>query len=120
MGAGIVSTFVIHLVRRIEENRVWQLADECAVSGQFDGWRHIEFELYDRGFHLAPFFLDDESVRARLDRTCANARNSRSSVWTEISRLSSDLKQHASERLGIDLILQWAHDQVRFGSTAFR
>jgi hypothetical protein len=120
MAAAIVSAFVTSLVRRVEENRIWQLADECAVSGQFDGWRHIEFELSDRGFRLAAFFLDDESVRARLDRTCANARNNQSSVWTEISQLSFDLKQHASQRLGIDLISRWAHDQVGFGSTAFR
>ena len=120
MGAGIVSTFVTSLVRRLEENRIWQLADECAISGQFDGWRHIEFELSNRGFRLAALFLDDESVRARLDRTCANARNSRRSVWTEISRFSSHLKQQASERLGIDLIWQWTHHQARFGSAAFR
>jgi hypothetical protein len=120
MGAGIVSTFVTSLVRRLEENRIWQLADECAISGQFDGWRHIEFELSNRGFRLAALFLDDESVRARLDRTCANARNSRRSVGAAILRLSSDLKEHASERFGIDLIWQWTHNQARFGSTAFR
>jgi hypothetical protein len=120
MAAAIVSALLTSLVRRVEENRIWQLADECAVSGQFDGWRHIEFELSDRGFRLAAFFLDDVGVRARLDRTCANARNSRRRVWTGISRVSSDLKQRASERVGVDLIRQWASDQVRFGSTAFR
>ena len=119
MAAAIVSAFVTSLVRRLEENRIWQLADECAISGQFDGWRHIEFELSNRGFR-AGLFLDDESVRARLDRTCANARKSRRSVWAAILRFSSDLKQHASERFGIDLIWRWTHNQVRFGSTAFR
>jgi hypothetical protein len=120
MAAAIVSTFVTSLVRRIEENRIWQLADECAISGDFDGWRHIEFELSERGFPLASYFLDDESVRARLDRTCANARSTRTSFWSAASRLTSELKDQARERLGIDLISRWTRDQVSFGSRAFR
>ena len=120
MSVGIVSTLVTRFVRRIEENRIWQLADECAISGQFEGWRHIEFELSNRGFRLAPYFLDDESVRARLDQTCANARIARTSFWSAASRLTSELKDTARERLGIDLISRWTRDQVSFGSRAFR
>ena len=120
MVAGIASMLAAVIVRRIEENRIWQLADECAVSGQYDGWRHIEFELSDRGFRLAAHFLDDENVRARIDRTCANARKSRTSVWAAALRLSSDLKHFAGERLSIDSTWRWTHHQVSSNSNAFR
>jgi uncharacterized protein RhaS with RHS repeats len=73
--------------------------------------------LSDRGFRLAAHFLDDASVRARIDRTCANARSTRTSVWAAGLQLSSII-DHANKRFDIDAMWRWTHDQRSFGSNA--
>ena len=107
MATGIVSTIVAVIVWRVEENRVWQLADECAVSGRCNGWQDVEFELCNRGFYLAPRFLDNDCVRARLDRTCSNAQIKHGNIWRAVLQLNADIRR-------------WAHDQVSSGSNARR
>ena len=53
---------------------MWELASELARSGQHSGWLSIEQELRMLGYSRARQLLDDENVRHRLDRECAEAR----------------------------------------------
>ena len=64
-------------ISRAKEERMWRLADEMARSGDYTGWWSIEVELRSRGFSRARYLLDDERIRERLDRLCADARKDR-------------------------------------------
>jgi hypothetical protein len=57
-----------------KEERMWQLADELADSGDYQGYQAIEWELRSRGYPRARSLMDIESVRQRYDERCAKAR----------------------------------------------
>ena len=67
-------------VSREKEKRMWQLADELARSGAHDGWHSIELELRERGYGRARQLLDQEHIRERLDRMCAESKKERSNA----------------------------------------
>ncbi len=56
------------------DKHIFSLADKLAQSGEHTGWWDIEVELRVRGFTRARLLLDDEQIRERLDRMCAEAR----------------------------------------------
>lgn len=62
-------------VSRSKENRMWRLADQLARSGEYQGYQPIEWELRSLGYTRARQLLDDEQIRERLDRLCAEARD---------------------------------------------
>lgn len=57
-----------------KEERMFQLADELARSGEYSGWLQIEQELRSRGYPRARSLLDIPAIRERLDCECAKAR----------------------------------------------
>ena len=59
---------------RAKEERMWKLAHEMAQSGEFSSWHIIEALLRAGGYPRARYLLDNERVRERLDRMCAQAR----------------------------------------------
>ncbi len=61
-------------VSRVRDDVMWALAYNLAQSGEYAGWWAIEVELRGQGFSRARQLLDDEKIRARLDRMCAEAR----------------------------------------------
>ncbi len=61
-------------VSRVRDDVMWALAYNLAQSGEHAGWWAIEVELRGQGFSRARQLLDDEKIRARLDRMCAEAR----------------------------------------------
>lgn len=60
---------------RAKEERMWDLANRLAKSGECTGLLQIEWELRERGYSRARQLLDDERTRERLDRMCAKARS---------------------------------------------
>ncbi len=62
---------------RAKEERMWDLADKMARSGEYSNWLSIEWELRSRGYIRAHQLLDDEWIRDRLDRLCDAAREIR-------------------------------------------
>lgn len=58
---------------RERDEHMWHLASKLALSGQYQGWLPIEWELRACGYTRARYLLDDERTRERLDRKCANA-----------------------------------------------
>ena len=62
---------------RRKEDRMWTLAYEKARSGHYGGWRDIEVELRYLGYPRARQWLDNEQIRERLDRMCAEAKKRR-------------------------------------------
>jgi hypothetical protein len=60
-----------------KEERMWNLADEMARSGNYIGWLEIEWELRSLGYGRARQLLDDERIRERLDRICAESRKAK-------------------------------------------
>lgn len=49
-------------------------AEEYARSGQYSGWRAIEFQLRSEGWNEAREFLDNECTRERLDQICKDSQ----------------------------------------------
>ena len=61
-------------ISREKEERMWRLAYKMARSGEYIGWHLIEVELRSMGYSRARQLLDDDSIRDRLDRMCAEAQ----------------------------------------------
>jgi hypothetical protein len=59
---------------REKDERMWELADKLARSGEFSGWLPIEQELRSLGFFRARQLLDDERIRQRLDSISTEAK----------------------------------------------
>ena len=64
-------------ISREKEERMWTLAYEMARSGEYGGWWDIEVELRYLGYPRARQLLDNEQMRERLDRMCAEAQKRR-------------------------------------------
>ncbi len=64
-------------ISRQKEERMWALAEKFAKSGDYIGWWDVEPKLRSLGYSRARSLLDNEGVRARLDRICTEARESR-------------------------------------------
>ena len=62
---------------RQKEMRLWALAEKFAESGDYVGWWDIEPKLRSLGHSRVRSLLDNEGVRAKLDRICAEARKNR-------------------------------------------
>ena len=65
------------LVSKDRDERMWALAYKLADSGDYLSWWHIEVELRTQGYSRARQLLDDEAIRAELDRLCTNAQKER-------------------------------------------
>ncbi len=61
-------------VSRVRDDVMWALAYNLAQSGEHAGWWALEVELMGPGFSRARQVLEDDKIRARLDRMCAEAR----------------------------------------------
>jgi hypothetical protein len=66
-------------ISRQKEERMWALTEKFGKSGDYIGWWDIEPKLRSLGYPRARALLDNEGVRARLDRICNEARKSRMS-----------------------------------------
>ena len=64
-------------ISRQKEERMWALAEKFAKSGDYIGWWDVEPKLRSLGYSRARSLLNNEGVRARLDRICTEARESR-------------------------------------------
>ena len=59
---------------RVRDERAMTLAREFADSGKYLSWWFIEVELRSLGYRRARYLLDDEHIRAELDRRCQAAQ----------------------------------------------
>jgi hypothetical protein len=64
-------------ISRQKEERMWTLAEKFAKSGDYIGWWDIEPKLRSLSHFRARSLLENESVRAKLNRICTEARKSR-------------------------------------------
>jgi hypothetical protein len=60
------------------DERMWQMANKLADTGEYGGWRDIEHELILQGYPRARLLLDGKRIRDELDRRCKAARERRS------------------------------------------
>ncbi len=61
--------------------RIQARARELARSGNFFGWRPLEFELsFEKGFSEARDWLNSATTQEELDRLCRKARNAQATA----------------------------------------
>lgn len=56
---------------------MWREAGKLAVSGDYEGWLAIEWELRSRGFPRAKLLFDNDRIREKLDDICKRAQQQR-------------------------------------------
>ncbi|PBB35056.1 hypothetical protein CK214_05195 [Mesorhizobium sp. WSM3882] len=56
---------------------MWREAGKLALSGDYEGWLAIEWELRSRGFSRAKLLFDNDRVRKKLDEICKRAQEQR-------------------------------------------
>ncbi|MDX8502463.1 hypothetical protein RFM99_29195 [Mesorhizobium sp. VK4C] len=64
-------------VSRERDVRMWREAEKLAVSGDYEGWLAIEWELRSRGFPRAKLLFDNDRVRQKFDDICKTAQANR-------------------------------------------